>query len=72
MKILATPKKQIRENAQFYGDAYGMTAIVDLVPGQKWNAAKSGGYWHVTKRGAGIELRLTDAAMWRLFEETEG
>ena len=68
MSITVTPKKHIRENAQFYGDAFGMTAVVNLSPEQKWNARKYDGYWHVTKKGAGIELRLTDAAMGRLFE----
>lgn len=71
MKIVVTPKKKIAETAQFYGDAYGMTAIVRLEPGQKWYAEHSGAYWFLRKKGTGIELRLTNAAANRLFEEVE-
>ncbi len=71
MKRIVTPKREIKGNAQFYGDAFGMTAMIHFVPGQVWNAEHSKGYWHLRKKGAGVELRLTDAAMNRLFEETK-
>ncbi len=71
MSIEVTPKKEVKGNAQFFGDAFGMSAIINLEPGQKWYAAHSKGYWHLRKKRSGIELRLTDAAMNRLFEEAK-
>ncbi len=71
MKRTVRPKKNISEKAQFYGDAFGMTAIVSLAPDQIWNAEHSDGYWHLRKKGTGIELRLTELAMSRLFEEVK-
>ena len=69
--IVVTPKKEICETAQFFGSAFGMLAIAHLSPGQKWNARRSGKYWFLSKKRTGIELRLTDAAMRRLFEEVQ-
>ena len=71
MNIVVTPKAEIRVNAPFYGDASGMTAFVSLAHGQKLIAQKSGRYWIVSKKGALIGLRLTEAAMGRLFEEVK-
>lgn len=69
MKKTVTPKKAFKGNAQFYGEAFGMTAVVILVPGQIWNAESRKGYWILRKNGSEIELRLTEAAADRMFEE---
>lgn len=71
MKIVVTPKKEVKGNAQFYGEAFGMTAIVSLTPGQVWDADFRKGYWTLRRKGKGVELRLTETAMNRMFEEAK-
>lgn len=63
------PKKDTKDMCQMYGDFFGMSVELNLQDGQKWKAKKSGGYWWLSRKGTGIRLRLTDSAMWRMFEE---
>lgn len=53
-----------------YGDYYGVSAIVNLMPDQVWRITKTGGYYYA-KRGTS-KLRLTPRAFNKLFEIVEG
>lgn len=67
--IIVHPEKESTILCQTYGDSFGMSVELHLQKEQKWKAKKSGGYWWLSRKGTG--LRLTDAAMNRLFEEVE-
>lgn len=69
--MIVTPKESIRQTTQCYGDEFGMSVKVCLPLGQKWEAHKKNGYWWLTRKGCTLELRLTDAALNRLFEEVD-
>lgn len=63
-------KVRATETAQIFGDMYGVSAIVSLVPEQKWYVQKSNGYYYVWRNG-GIKLRLTPTAFNKLFKIEE-
>lgn len=69
--MIVRPKKDSLIHEQCYGDMFGMTVEVSLHREQKWTAKKADGYWWLTRKGTGTKLRLTDAAMGKLFEEAE-
>lgn len=71
MKITVTPKVNVKATAQFFGTAFGTTAFLRLEHGQMWSAERRKGYWFVTEKSPGFELRLTESAMNRLFEEVK-
>ncbi len=56
---------------QTYGDSFGMSVELHFQKEQKWKAKKHGGYWWLSRKGTGLRLRLTDAAMDRMFEEVK-
>ncbi len=69
--MIVKPKKEAKELHQMFGDFFGMSVELHLQDGQKWKAKKSAGYWWLSRKGTGLRLRLTNAAMWRLFEEVK-
>lgn len=69
--IVVRPKNESTSLCQTYGDSFGMSVELRLQKKQKWKAKKSGGYWWLSRKGTGLRLRLTDAAMSRMFEEVK-
>lgn len=69
--MIVVPKKSISTMVQCYGDEFGTSIKMSLPLGQKWEAHKKSNYWWLTRKGCTLELRLTDAALNRLFEEVE-
>lgn len=67
--MIVVPRKSVCTTAQCYGNEFGMSVKVCLPLGQKWEAHKKCGYWWLTRKGFTLELRLTEAALKRLFEE---
>ena len=67
MGVIARAKASVAECAQCYGGFFGMSVVVTLSPFQKWKVRKSGGYYWLTRKG-GMKLRLTEAALCRLFD----
>lgn len=66
-QIKVKPVKNIsKETAQFYGDLFGVSAVIELKESQIWKAYKKQNYWYIQGRGE-FCLRLTDAAFNRLF-----
>lgn len=65
--MIARPKKAAKEMAQCYGEFFGVTSVVTLLQEQKWNVRKSSGYYFLSRKG-GAQLRLTEAALSRLFD----
>lgn len=64
-----TPKADRKEVAQMYGDMLGVSVELNLVRGQKWTATATAGYWWLRRSGSNARIRLTDAALKRLFVE---
>ena len=70
--MIATPKSKMLAVGDCYQGHYGMRIETNLTPGQKWNAKKlHGNYWQLSRKGSATQLRLTEAAMQRLFDLKE-
>jgi hypothetical protein len=68
--MTAVVMNKIVGTAQFYGDMFGTSAVIDIAPGAKFNVRRSGGYYWVSRK-SGFSLRLTDAAFSRFFKLEE-
>lgn len=68
MIIAVTPRETSVKITQFYGDYFGMSAVLRLEKGVQWKARKSGRYWILTRKGNATSLRLTPTALNHLFE----
>lgn len=70
--MIATPKSKMLAVGDCYQGHYGMRIETKLTPGQKWTAKRlHGRYWQLTRKGSATQLRLTEAAMQRLFDLKE-
>ena len=69
MSYIATAKETIHPVAQFYGrDMTGVSIQLHIRPRNRWTAKQAGGYWYLTRPRGAYVLRLTDAALRRLFD----
>ena len=67
-EIVVRPKiDTCLETAQFYGDLFGVSALLKLNTKQIWKAHKSGKYWVIKGKGD-FQMRVTESAMNKLFE----
>ena len=65
--IIMSPKKDAVNLCPTY--EFGMCVELNLHKEQKWKAKKRGGYWWLSRKGSALRLRLTEAALRRLFVE---
>lgn len=63
------PKQKITETALLWGEFTGAAVLVDLRPNQTLQVRRDGRYY-IANRGC-LKIRLTEAALWRNFEEVE-
>lgn len=69
--MIVTPKSKRIAMAECYGEQFGVHMETNLDPKQKWIAKKDGRYWWLSRKGSPTRLRLTGAALRRLFELKE-
>lgn len=65
--MTARPKTERTIDAICYGEESGMCFEINLNPDQEWIVKKSGRYFWLSRKGCPVRLRLTMAALLRLF-----
>lgn len=69
--MIVTPKSNTTATAECYGLQFGIHMETTLNKEQKWTAKKDGRYWWLSRKGCPTRLRLTGAALRRLFDLKE-
>lgn len=65
-----TPKETMTLSENIYGpDTVGLHTKVLVTAGSRWSCRKVGKYYHLTRRGTGVTIRCTEAALNKHFTD---
>lgn len=70
-----TPKETMTLSANIFGfntsgvEMNGLHTDVLVTHGSRWSCRKVGKYYHLTRKGTGVIIRCTEAALHRHFVE---